>query len=1112
MGEYQVLNSIDAIRTRPGMYIGSTENPSHLCHEVLDNAIDEIANKFANRVEIFFNQKDDSIWVSDNGRGLYSYNMEMEDGSFRDSINVLFTETHSGSKFDLKDYETLIGMNGVGLVAINALSEWVSVRIRDRDNKDKVYSYFFKNSELISKKEEINSNYNYSTVVGFKPNKKYFETINFDKKIFAERLILSKSKFTTSTFILNNQTIPNISIEDYIKSKLELDKSIKLFKLKYEKANNYNIEVFLTYKNSTVINVAGDVNLRDCLGTFISSFQTELKKIIKTKVNKKFQKLNDKEFLSGLNLYISLTIPEPKFDSQTKVRMVSNIKKPLIDPLISQIKWFVSQPEVLKIIEDNLNRKFQNSLIKTNVTRSKRVSVGNKLRDCIYTPGNILYIVEGDSAGGTVNIIRDKKREACFPLKGKILNVETHSLEKIKSNKEVQDLLEALGPSNKRRYNHIKVLCDADSICAETPIVFINNEDLIECKQIQHIDRNEIKQIISLNKDTGKSEIKPVLDVIQHEYQKDFIYRIKCYGNHYIDCTNDHVVYVYNTVTCDIEELSPLNINPSIHELICCEKFPTMNKNISIDVSDQIIECIKKNNKKNVFNITVDINHFNYDCSDAKIDIEHRIDYSVIGRVELSKKININSSTLQMYDTGRDHTKTPISVVEKILDHVNIDLTSTTVNVPLNESTKHYLKIGELSNRGRKNITTIFDITKELAYIIGHYIGDGNWGSSKNNPYCIHINAGPHENNIRNIVYCCKKLNFNYVLDTTNKISQNNTIIIIKAIELCALLNYFGLNNKTHHNKKFIPNEFFSCKPEVRMFLLRGLYESDGSFFKPRPTAYRLNYATTSCKLKDDLVVMLKQFACIPSVSIKKPTKAYKNKRGQQIISRVPSYSININYKEDLLKLTELFKYHPKFDGFYKSGKNPTCKFTSVGPNTISIPIKEVQKIKYNYDVVYDLSVKDNNNFATGTIGGILHNSDGLHISVLVLLFFQKFAPDLIQDNKISVILPPLYGATKNKNYVPIYDQKYILYYKQQGYNITRFKGLGEMNPNQLKVCLNSNMEHIVKFPKDQKTLDQIISIITDKNVKRAIMNDNRCQYNRILNHVIDRNNQSLNK
>lgn len=995
--EYKVLNSIEAIRTRPGMYIGSTEDPSHLVHEVLDNAIDEIANGFATRTEIYFNDNQNSIWISDNGRGIKSYNMKLQDGTFQDSVEVLFTQTHSGSKFDLEDYNTLIGMNGVGLVAVNALSEWVSIRIRNRENKNKIYEYLFQNSILVSKEQKDDTEYSYSTAIGFKPNKQFFESLEFDKKIFGERLILSQTKYVNSQFLLNGKIIPKIDIEDYIKSKLNLQKETQLYKLDFFKKDNFNIQVYITYNNSSTINVAADVNLRNCTGTFISSFQTELKKVIKNKINKKFQSLNEKEFLSGLNLYISLTIPEPKFDSQTKVRMVSNVKKTLIDPLISQIKWFINQDNILQIIENNLNKRFQNLIVKTNNQRSKRVSISNKLRDCRFTPGKILYIVEGDSAGGTINKIRDKKHEACFPLKGKMINVETHNIERIKVNKEIQDLLEALGPVNKRRYLTCKTLCDADSICAETPIVFINQNDLLDCKQIQDINKNEIKQVVSLNKKTGISEIQPVLDVIQHVYTKDYIYRIKCYGNHYVDCTDDHVVYVYNLNTHCIEEVSPIKINCDIHEFICCEQLPTLDQNIEIDVIDNIIECIKDNN--------------------------------------------------------------------------------------------------------RKDIKSKFILSEELAYIIGQYIGDGNWGSSKNNPYCIQIHAGYHKENVKNIIECCKILNFNYVLDNTHK---SNTVVVIKAIELCAILNYFGLNKKIHFDKKFIPKEFFSCNFKIRLKLLKGLYDSDGSFFKPNKTSYILNYSTCSVELKNNLNIMLKQIGCIPSVSIKKPTAAYLNKNGQQIIGRHSTYSITINHKEDLIKLIEIFKNHKKFNSFIQPNK--VKKFTQISLNTISIPIKSVDKIKYNYDVVYDLCVLGNNNFATGTFGGILHNSDGLHITILVLLFFQKFAPDMLKAGNISVILPPLYGATKGKQYIPIYNQKDTTQFKQSGYNITRFKGLGEMNTDQLKKCLDSNMEYVIKYPEDPHKLNNIISIVTDKDVKRKIMNDKRCYYDHILNHVIEKN------
>jgi len=465
LSKVQALDSIEIIRRRPGMFIGSTETPEHLIEEVLDNALDEVTNNFATKVEFYFDSENNTIWISDNGRGIPVEPMEV-DGEVRNSLEVLCTRLFSGTKFDLDDYETLLGQHGVGLVAVNALSDWLQVYTRDRKNQNKIHNFYFKNSILISSKIEEIPNYEYSTSVGFSPSQKYFEDIDLKNYLqkFVNRLVLTKAKFPNCDFIFNRKEIPYLAFENYVKSFLSLNESDKLYKLQYEKSSNNKIEVYLTYKLSSTTNTGGDVNLRTCTGTFINSFQTQLKKIIKNKISKKFKTVSEKEFLSGLNLYISLTIPEPKFDSQTKVRMVSNVKKSLIDPLEKQIDWFVSQKDIIQTIEENLNRKFEKKLVKTNSrSRSKRVSAGNKLRDCIYSPGDVLYVVEGDSADGTLKIIRDKKREASFPLKGKILNVETHSLQKINSNKEIQDLLEALGPTNKRRYKKVKILADADS-------------------------------------------------------------------------------------------------------------------------------------------------------------------------------------------------------------------------------------------------------------------------------------------------------------------------------------------------------------------------------------------------------------------------------------------------------------------------------------------------------------------------------------------------------------------------------------------------------------------------------------------------------------------------
>ncbi len=457
-------NGINPVRARPGMFIGDVHTPDHLAEEILDNSIDEVANSFATEINIYNNIEDGSFWVSDNGRGIPMQPMQLEDGSFEDSIKVLCTSLFSGTKFDNDDYANLIGMHGVGLVAVNALSDWLIIKTRDRAVRKKVVTYTFQNGELTSTETEYNEE-KYSTVVGFKPSKQYFETLEFNNRYFIERLISVQSIFGLNNFTFNEKPIPHMEFESYVKQHLDLADEDQLYSLEFSSPDKKNrIKIYTTYveKDDTV--TLGNVNLRTCDGKFISSFHTELKKSISEKIDKSFSKVNDKEYLNGLRSFIMINVPEPKFDSQTKVRMVLDVKKILIDPLKSQIDWFVNQ--VIEIIEANLERKLHQKII-NNVSKSarsgRRVSAGNKLKDCQKSPGDVLYIVEGDSAGGTLKQITLKQTEAVYPLKGKVLNVESATLEKIEKNKEIKDLLEALGPVNNRRYKSIKIIGDADA-------------------------------------------------------------------------------------------------------------------------------------------------------------------------------------------------------------------------------------------------------------------------------------------------------------------------------------------------------------------------------------------------------------------------------------------------------------------------------------------------------------------------------------------------------------------------------------------------------------------------------------------------------------------------
>lgn len=459
---YKALSIIQAIRIRPGQFIGSTETPDHLLTEIIDNALDEIANNFASACYININTDTCECTVGDNGRGFQVYDMELPDGTIEDSVVALCTVSYTGSKFDTDDYSTLIGMHGVGLVAVNALSDYLIIHTRDRLDKTKVYTYYFNNSNFISKSESINNDLTWSTTVQFKPSSSRFTRNEFDLRKLIDRLLLTQSKYPNADFFINNTPIPKYSFPEYIKKHLGIPENIDLYRAINQESENNIIDIYLTYLNDSETIISGDVNLRNCEGTYITSVKTLLKNCINDKIDKKYKDVSENLLLLGLRMYVSLNIPEPQFADQTKTKMTLDVRKLVFtNELIARMSEIVKKSEIMDIITRNVEHRLSKTLVKAKTT-TKRISAENKLVDCVHTPGKVLYILEGESAMGTLRQIRDKYNEAVFPLQGKVLNVETSKLEKIKNNKEISQLIEALGPIGNRRYEQIKILADAD--------------------------------------------------------------------------------------------------------------------------------------------------------------------------------------------------------------------------------------------------------------------------------------------------------------------------------------------------------------------------------------------------------------------------------------------------------------------------------------------------------------------------------------------------------------------------------------------------------------------------------------------------------------------------
>lgn len=522
MSNYKALTSIEAIQVNTGQFIGDTTTPDHLVEEVIDNMLDEV-NEYGKVGSVYFNQQNGSVWVTDDGRGFVIGTMKDPDtNELKDNIELITTKLYSGSKFRLDneiDYKTQIGMHGVGLTAVNALSDWFIIETRDRNNPINIHSYKFENAILVEKKVYQNEDVGYSTIIGFKPNIKYFDSPLFTVSKFSNRLLLAQCLLNNCQFIINEQKIPQIDIKEYIKAKLDLSKTDDLFHVSHNNKNEH-IDIYFTYVPSLEIISHGCANLRECEGTYITNFQTVLKNILKDKIDKKFKNININELLCGLRSFIVLTLPRLKVDSQTKTRMKNDITKSLLSPIIHQIESICNNKKIINIIESNLNKKYSKK-IKDVKTFNKRVSSSNKLRDCEIIPGDVLYIVEGDSADGSLKEIKNIKTEASYPLRGKCINVEKASFDKLNTNKEFKELKEAIGPKNNRRYKKIKILADADvdgyHIAVLTILILMKiAEDMIKAGNVSVI----IPPLYGVYKGNNKSKYIPVYNVEDLEKYK----------------------------------------------------------------------------------------------------------------------------------------------------------------------------------------------------------------------------------------------------------------------------------------------------------------------------------------------------------------------------------------------------------------------------------------------------------------------------------------------------------------------------------------------------------------------------------------------------------------
>lgn len=1064
-GALKVLEGLEHVRKRPSMYIGSTSESGlhHLVFEVVDNSIDEAMAGFCTEIVVKMG-KDGSITVIDNGRGIP---VDEHPELHISGVEVALTKLNAGGKFEGKVYHVSGGLHGVGVSVVNALSKYLKVRVY---RNGKIYEQEYVRGKPQYPLREVGSSLfnNTGTEITFIPDDEIFETVEFKEEIIKEKLkeLAYLNKGLRIKFI-NEKT----GVEEVYESKegiVELVKDINKDEqvipenpiyFSYEE-DHFFVEIAMQYNSGFSSEIHSFVNnIRTTEGgTHELGFKQALTKLLNDEGIQlkmiKDEALTFDDVKEGLVAVINVRMLEPQFEGQTKTKLGNaEVKTKVYNIVKDQLTLYFDKHvgELEKILKKvllaqsaRIAAKKAKELVRRKGALDFSGRLPGKLADCsLNDPAQTeLYIVEGESAGGSAKQARDRRFQAVLPLRGKILNVEKANLAHALSSEEIKNLITSLGcgvgedfKEEHLRYHKIIIMTDADSVTYDTPtFVFDKKSEMLKLVKVGDFIENQCKdpkdyQVFACNLDKKTFSLRDIKETILHQLKTD-LYEVKTRFGYSVKVTAYHNVFTYRNGEFETIPTEELKVGDSI---VLPSSMPRVDKKVKIDITPLLKEYGD--------------------------DIQVRIHRNEISEIPESAWI----------DLSLDEWKK----IENLLTEGNLE---------------YYYK-----NHTRK-LKVIFDLDEKLAYLLGFYIGDGYFAGTKDNPNRFVISLGKDRSHYANkISNAIKSALSAEVFESKN---GNISEITFHSFEFRLILQSLGLLEKKSF-EKFVPDEIFNVEENIQKSFLKGYLESDGSIvvksYKGKKSV-KLTFTTASEALRDGIVFLFRQLGIFPGIS-KRISKDHPRKDGTLIKSNYPGYIISVEGIEQIESLKEVWSEHKKSkvleDYLSKSDKSESSyKKTFVG-DAVLLPITSIKKVKYDKPYVYDFSIEKDENFVAGLGGFLLHNTDGAHIATLLLTFFFRYMRPLIEKGYLYIAQPPLYRVSYDKEVHYAYSDeelKHILgkLKDPSKAEVQRYKGLGEMDPQQLWETTMDPARRIIKRVtiEDAEKADKLFELLMGSEVQ----------------------------